>query len=80
MELKEVVNLRKLREHYESTSSDELCATCPFRDVCLTHDSKISCILVKMLGVDVSSKDMYEMEEDGEIDDDFTFRFYECDY
>lgn len=67
MELKEVVNLRKLREYYESSSNDGLCAVCPFRDVCASNRTHVSCILVKMLGINEHEQDLYEMLSDSEM-------------
>lgn len=75
MELKEVVNLRKLREYYESSLNSELCVACPFRDVCSSYGVKTLCILTKMLGADAPEKDLYQMEEDDGLPEDYQIRF-----
>lgn len=80
MELKEVVNLRKLRDYYEGLPQDRLCAACPFRDICTYAGTYVSCILVKMLGINCHSADLYEMLEDPSIPEDFQLDFHDCDY
>lgn len=67
MELKEIVNLRKVREYYDDTLKDELCNECPFRDICTCIDSKnefSNCIVEKILGLEDDHQDLYDLEED----------------
>ena len=44
MELKEVVNLRKLKEFCDETLPVEQCDVCPFRRLCLGNNKEFGCL------------------------------------
>lgn len=70
MELKEIVNLRKLGEFYDDTLPEELCETCPLRDVCGSASNKpvmSECLIERMLGISEDHRDLYDLERDGEL-------------
>lgn len=75
MDLKEIVNLRKLREYYENTLEAELCEYCPCRTICDIYDrqenSYTLCIIEKMLDMKIDNKDLYELEADGKLTEDY---------
>ena len=67
MELKEVVNLRKLKEFCDETLPDEQCDVCPFRRLCLGNNKEFGCLefgcLVKqMLFQYEDNRDIYDLE------------------
>jgi len=74
MELKEVVNLRKLREYYDSTLPDEFCNQCPMRSACKDYSRKpelYECLIEMMLGIVGDHRDLYDLERDGELTPDY---------
>lgn len=74
MELKEIVNLRKLREYYDSTLPEELCNECPMRNVCRDCGNKptwTECTIENMLGIVGDHRDLYDLERDGELTPDY---------
>lgn len=70
MELKEIVNLRKLGEFYDDTLPEELCEVCPLRGVCGSASNKpvvSECLIERMLGISEDHRDLYDLERDGEL-------------
>ena len=70
MELKEIVNLRKLGEFYDDTLPEELCEVCPLRGVCGSASNKpvmSECLIEQMLGISEDHRDLYDLEMDGEL-------------
>lgn len=69
MELKEVVNLRKLREEFVEDSSKG-CDECPFRDACMSSFGKdqVTCLARRMTGCMIDDRDMYDLERDDDLE------------
>lgn len=69
MELKEIVNLRKLREFVDSTPDDDRCEICPLRGVCTSLEEFRACLASKILGDEDDAHDIlydkisYEVDE-----------------
>ena len=63
MELKEIVNLRKLSEYFDDVLPDEKCIMCPFRCVCC-GSSEMGCLAKQMLSSHEDTKDLYDLERD----------------
>lgn len=62
MELKEVVNLRKLKEFCDETLPDEQCDVCPFRRLCLGNNKEFGCLVKQMLFQHEDNRDIYDLE------------------
>lgn len=62
MELKEVVNLRKLKEFFSSCDRDYCHETCPFRSFCNDLPHFPNCICDKMLNGNPDFCDLYDLE------------------
>ena len=74
MELKEIVNLRKVREYYDDSLTEELCEFCPCRTVCNEQEFKSKfnpCLLERILGIEYDNRDLYDLERDGELTPDY---------
>ena len=62
MELKEVVNLRKLKEFCDETLPDAQCDVCPFRRLCLGNNKEFGCLVKQMLFQYEDNRDIYDLE------------------
>lgn len=64
MELKEIVNLRKLKEFYNETLPEEQCDLCPLRNLCPENMQEFGCLAKMMLRENEDNRDIYDLERD----------------
>lgn len=63
MELREIVNLRKLQEYVDDTLEEERCEFCPFRYSCAGKSEFTLCLIAGMLN-EVDDRDLYDIERE----------------
>lgn len=64
MELKEIVNLRKLREYLDDSLDDEKCEFCPLRDICTSLPEFENCIAENILNAAYRNENKCEDEDE----------------
>lgn len=64
MELREIVNLRKLNEYFDNVLPEEQCYVCPLRCVCPGNVQELGCLAKKMLNEVDDMRDLYDIEAD----------------
>lgn len=64
MELKEIVNLRKLSEYFDDVLPEEQCYCCPLRDLCPGNMQEFKCLAKRMFNKTEDMRDLYDIEAD----------------